>query len=100
MEYLSELLPIIIYILLIVLIILLIIIAVKAIKTLNKAELIIEDVDKKVKTLDSFFSIIDKTTDKLSAFSDRIVNIIIGVFEKIKFKKKKEDKEKENDLDE
>ena len=100
MEYLSELLPIIIYILLIVLIILLIIIAVKAIKTLNKAELIIEDLDKKVKTLDSFFSIIDKTTDKLSAFSDRIVNIIIGVFEKIKFKKKKEDKEKENDLDE
>lgn len=100
MEYLSELLPIIIYILLIVLIILLIIIAVKAIKALNKAELIIEDVDKKVKTLDSFFSIIDKTTDKLSAFSDRIVNIIIGVFEKIKFKKKKEDKEKENDLDE
>ena len=97
MEYLSELLPIIIYILLIVLIILLIIIAAKAIKAMNTVQEVVDNVDKKVKTLDGVFGLIDKTTDKLTLLSDRLVSGIIGFFEKL-FKKSKDEKiEKEND---
>lgn len=101
MEYLSELLPIIIYILLIVLIILLIIICVKSIKALNKVQEIVDNVDKKVRTFDGIFEIMDVATDKIANLSDRIINILTGVFEKVfrvKDKKnKKLEKEKEED---
>jgi uncharacterized protein YoxC len=83
MEYLSELLPIIIYILLIALIILLIIISAKLIKTLNKVEVVVDDVDKKVKTLDGIFNFIDAATDKVSLLSDRIIDAISGAVEKV-----------------
>lgn len=94
MEYLSEFLPIIIYILLIVLIILLIVIAVKAIKAINKVQEVVDSVDKKVKTLDGIFDVIDVATDKLSLLSDRIVGVIAGAFEKVfRVRKKQKDKD-------
>ena len=101
MEYLSSLLTIIIYILLIVLIILLIIIAFKVIKALNKVQDIAENVDKKVKTLDGFFSIIDLPTDKISSLSDRLINMVTGMFDRVASKKTKKtikkDKEEKKD---
>lgn len=100
MEYLSQLLPIIIYILLIALIILLIIISVKAIKALDKLQLVVDDVDKKVKTLDGLFEFIDTATDKVSFLSDRIINLLVGAVEKV-FKSSKKtkriDKEEEDE---
>ena len=97
MEYLNQLLPIIIYILLIVLIILLIIIAVKAIKAMNKAQEVIDNVDKKVKTLDGIFNAIDAATDKISLFGDKVYGAVSGLVEKIFKSKKKEDKEESKD---
>ena len=83
MEYLSELLPIIIYILLIVLIILLIIISVKGIKALDKVQVVVDNVDRKVKTLDGVFEFIDTATDKVSLLSDRIIDGISRAIEKV-----------------
>lgn len=99
MEYLSSLLPIIIYILLIVLIILLIIISIKSIKAINKFQDVVDDVDKKVKTLDGVFDLIDLATDKISLLSDRLISIITGIFERGLNKKKSSKKIKDNEED-
>ena len=99
MEYLSELLPIIIYVLLIVLIILLIIISVKGIKALDKVQDVVDNVDKKVKTLDCVFEFIDSATDRVALLSDRIINAISGAIEKV-FKSNKKTKKLEEDKDE
>ena len=97
--YLSSLLPIIIYILLIALIILLIIISAKAIKALNKVQDVVDNVDKKVKTLDGVFDVIDLATDKISLLSDRIINVIAGAIEKVFKVKEKKTKKIEEDND-
>ena len=83
MEYLSQLLPIIIYILLIALIVLLIIISIKAIKALNKVQTVVDTVDKKVHSMNGALDVIDIATDKLSTFSDKLINIIAGAIEKV-----------------
>ena len=97
MEYLSELLPIIIYVLLIVLIILLIIFSVKAIKALDKVQSVVDDVDKKVKTLDGFFNIVGLASDKISYIGDKVSNAISSGIEKIFKSKKKEEEEIEDE---
>ena len=100
-EYLSQILPIIIYILLIALIILLIIISAKAIKALNKFQVVVDDVDKKVKTLDGLFNFIDAATDRVSFLSDRFISVIVSAVEKVfkgsKKSKKIESEEEENE---
>ncbi len=96
MEYLLDYLPIIIYILLIVLIILLIVISIKVIKAMNTVQGIVEDVDDKVQTLNGFFNIIDTATDKIALLSDRMIDIITGMFHRI-FKPRKKEEEKENE---
>lgn len=97
---LGEYMPILIYILLSILIILLIIICIKVIRAMNKIELIIDDVDKKVKSLNGVFSVVDSVTDKLSLLtevvSDSIILFIKGIFKKRKNKiENKEEEENE-----
>ena len=96
MEFLSEFLPIIIYILLIVLIILLIIISIKVIKAMETVQEIVDDAQNKVQSLNGFFGIIDTVTDKIAFLSDRMIDIITGVIHKI-IKPKKKEEEKENE---
>ena len=98
MEYLSESLPIIIYILLIVLIILLIVISVKVIKAMDTVQGIVDDVDDKVQSLNGFFHIIDTATDKIALISDRMIDIITGILHKV-FKPKRKSKKKEEELE-
>ena len=101
MNFLNTFLPVVIYILLIILLIVGIIIGIKLIKTITKVDKVVDDVNTKVKTLDTFFSIIDFTTDKLSAVSDWIVDGIHSLFIKI-FKKRKKIEEEldENESEE
>ncbi len=96
MEFLNEFLPIIIYILLVVLITLLIIISFKVIKAIDTVQDIAEDVDDKVQTLNGFFHVIDGATDKIAIFSDRIIDIITGIFQRV-FKPKRKEEENENE---
>ncbi|MBR3117196.1 MAG: hypothetical protein IKF36_04905 [Bacilli bacterium] len=94
MEYLKDILPIIIYILLIILITLLIVLCIKALKTLKKVDGIVDNVDKKVRALDGLFSIVEVTIDKITAATETIIGGFVGFFESL-FKKKKIKKEED-----
>ncbi len=93
MLFLQEFLPIIIYFLLIILLIVGIILGVKAIKAIGKVEQVVDDVNKKVESLNGFFSVIDFTTDKIVSLSDKLIDLIVNGFSKLFFKKKKVKKE-------
>ena len=86
-DTLQTLLPIIIYILLIVLLIIGIVLGIKAIKLLNKADLVVDDVNNKMKSLNGLFSLIDYTTDKVVTITDKVVDGVSGFLGKI-FKNK------------
>lgn len=86
---LVELLPILINILLIILITIGIILGIKLIITIDKLNYLVEDVTKKVKTLDSIFSIFDLVSNKLTFITDKIGTIIANIIEKITNKKEK-----------
>lgn len=89
MEFLLQFLPIIIYILLIIILVIGIILGVKSIITINKVEKVVDDVNDKVQSLNGFFSLVDFTTDKLALVTDKLVDIIGGLFSKIFVGKKK-----------
>lgn len=93
-NFLTQVLPIILYLLIFVLIIFLILLVYRAIKTLAKVEKVVDDVNDKSKKLNGLFDIVDHTADGLSKFSDVIVNglttLLVGLFTKKK-KEKKED---------
>ena len=93
MLFLQEFLPIIIYFLLIILLIVGIILGVKAIKAIGKVEQVVDDVNKKVESLNGFFSVIDFTTDKIVSLSDKLIDLIVNGFSKLFFKNKKVKKE-------
>ena len=97
MYFLQELLPIIIYFLLIILLVVGIILGVKAIQALTKVEKVVDDVNKKVESLNGFFNIIDFTTDKIVAISDHVIDFLTSAFSKMFTKKKRKKKELEEE---
>jgi len=92
----TEALQIILYILGSTLLVVLIILGIKLIITMNKINLVVDDVNKKVKSLDGLFSVIDMATDKLALLSDRMVDTITLLIKKLfKPKNRKEDETNE-----
>ena len=101
MEFLLDFLPILIYILLIVILIVGIIVGVNFIKTMRKVEKVVVDVNDKVQSLNSFFQIIDFTTDKIVGLSDKMVDGVSKFISHIfKFGKNKKKKKIESDGEE
>lgn len=100
MYFLQALLPIIIYFLLIILLVISIILGVKAIKAIGKVEHVVDDVNKKVESLNGFFSIIDFTTDKIVSLSDRLVDLISLAFSKLFGRKKKNEMPENEEMEE
>ena len=90
----TEFLTILLYVLGSILLVILIILGVKLINTMNKVNVIVDDINKKVGSLDGLFSMIDMTTDKLSLLSDRLVDGITYVVKRL-FKPKNNRKEEE-----
>lgn len=88
-----EILPIILYVLGSILLVVLIILGIKLIITMNKIEDVVDDINKKVKTLNGFFSVIDFTTDKLAMLSDRVVETIATFIKKLFRRKEEENKD-------
>ncbi len=82
MEFLLQLLPIIIYILLII------ILGIKAIGTLNKIDIMIDDINEKVKSLNGFFSVLDFTADKISYLTDKAFSGISSLLSRLFMKRK------------
>lgn len=100
MDALMEFFPIIIYTLSIIIMVLLMVLIVKLIHTVDKANIILDDVEKKTKSLNGLFHVIDGVTDTLSVFTDTAVSTIVQIFGKILPKKKKRKMKKEIDEDE
>lgn len=92
----NDVLPVILYILGSILLVVLIILGIKLINTMNKIEIMVDDINKKVVSLNGLFHIIDLTTDKLALLSDKMVDGITLVVKRIfKSKKRKEEYEDE-----
>lgn len=90
----KDVLPVILYILGSISLVVLIILGVKLINTLNKIDNVVDDINKKVTSLDGLFSIIDNTTDKLALLSNRMVDGIAFIIKRLfKAKKRKEDED-------
>ena len=90
---LTDVLLILLYVLGSILLVVLIILGIKLIVTMNKIEVVVDDINKKVTSLDGLFSIIDVTTDKLSLLSDRMVDGITVLIKRIFGHKKRKDDE-------
>lgn len=86
----NEVLPVILYILGSVLLVALIVLTIKLIITMNKVEKVVDNITVKVKTLDELFNVIGLVTGKFTAITDRIVDSVALLVEKVF--KGKEDK--------
>ncbi len=96
METLSSILPIVIYILLIIFLIVAIIIGIKLVFALNKIDALVDDVTKKVHTLDRVFSVIDFASDKVAELGSSILGFFTNKVGKL-FKRKVKDMEEDED---
>ena len=94
MEMASSLLPIIFYILLSILVVFIILFVYKLTKTLDKTNLILDDVYVKVKKLDNLFEVIDRGADTINMMTNKVVDVLVGTVTKV-FKKKRKDEENE-----
>ena len=62
---------------------------------LNKAQDIVDNVETKVKAFDGIFEVIDVTTNKISSFGVKLIDIVSGAFGKVFGSKKEQIKEDE-----
>lgn len=91
MEVASNLLPIILYTLLSILVVFVIVFVYKLIGTVDKANNVLDDVEKKVHKLDNLFEVIDRSADTISTITDSILSIVPVSILKYFRKKRKDD---------
>lgn len=96
MEFLNAFLPIVIYFLLIILLTVLIIIGIKAILLMNRVNTVVDDVEKKVQSLNGLFNVLGNVSSRINAVYDRITDTAFGLVDRIFSRKKKV----EEDIDE
>lgn len=72
-DFLSEVLPLLLLLAGLVLLIVLIIIAIKLVKTMNKIDDIVDEVDEKVQSIKKVFGFIDFFNDKIASLIDRLI---------------------------
>lgn len=90
----NETLLMVIYLLLIALIIIAIIIGIKFIQTLDKVNVLVDDVSEKVKAFNKLFEVINFANERMSMITEVLINFLTTGFKKI-FKPKKMNKEDE-----
>ena len=98
--FLQSYLPVCIYILLIILLIYGIILMMRLINLIDRANVILDDVENKVSSLNGLFNLIDFTTNKVELFTDRffdISSIITSRILKSNKKRKKKNKKEEGE---
>jgi len=98
MEFLGELLPLILYFLGAVLLFVLIMLVIKLISTVEKTNALLDDIQEKSQSLDGLFDAIESVGDTISSVNMQIVTGLAGLFGKIFSRsKKKKNKEMENE---
>ncbi len=96
MEYLNEMLPIIIYFLLIVLLVVSIIVGIKLIFTITKVDELIDDVTEKLSSFDRLFNVINFTSDRFGVISETVISFITSKLKKLMKPKRKTKREDED----
>ena len=96
MEYLNEMLPIIIYFLLIVLLVVSIIVGIKLIFTITKVDELIDDVTEKLSSFDRLFNVINFATDRFGVISETVISFITSKLKKLMKPKRKTKREDED----
>lgn len=86
--------PIILYLCLIVLVIVFIVLGIKLIRILDKADIVLDEMSRKMNQVDGVFNIIDRTTSYANTIGDRIIDTIASFISNL-FKKKKGNDEDE-----
>ena len=98
MEVLGQMLPILMYILGSILLVVLIVLVIKLIQTVDRANIILDDLEQKSKSLNGIFTVVDNLSSAITVLGDRVVEgvtaMISGFFHK---RKKKQDREMEID---
>ena len=97
MEFLSELFPIILYFLGAVLLVVVIILITKLITTVDKVNILLDDIEDKSQSLNGLFDAIGKVGDTLSAANNRVTGFIAGIASKLFKQKKKRKKDIEEE---
>ena len=97
--FLQSYLPVCVNILLIILIIFVIILVLRIINFIDRANVILDDIESKVGSLNGLFNLIDFTTNKVESFTNRFFDLSSIFASRIlkSKKKRKNNKEKEND---
>ena len=96
LEFLGQVLPIILFFLGAVLLVVLIILMTNLVDTVKKINIILDDVEEKSKSLNGLFSAIESLGDTVSDVNLKMVSFIGNIAEKVmSFRKKKKKKEKE-----
>ena len=85
----SEVLPVILYILGAILLVALIVLTIKLTITIHKIDKVVDNITEKVTALDGVFSVVNAVSNKFTFITDKVVNIIYSLIEKIT--KRKED---------
>lgn len=88
-----EVLEIILYVLGSISLVALIVLIVKLINSVNRVNKLLDSVENKMKTVDQIFTVIDKVTDSLAIFSDKVADFVAGLISKL-FVRSKNSKEK------
>ena len=85
----SEVLPVILYILGAILLVALIVLTIKLTITIHKIDKVVDNITEKATALDGLFSVVNAVSNKFTFITDKVVNIIYSLIEKIT--KRKED---------
>ena len=97
MEFLGDVLPLVLYFLGAVLLGVLVILVVKLIGTVEKTNALLDDIQEKSQSLNGLFDAIESVSDTISSVNFQIVSGVTGFLSKFFSKKKKKSKVKEND---
>ncbi|MBQ8192689.1 MAG: hypothetical protein IJZ46_01275 [Bacilli bacterium] len=79
----NEVLPVVLYFLGAILLVCLIVLTIKLIIVVNKTEKVVDNITVKVKTLDELFNVIGAVTGKFTLVTEKIVDGIALLIEKI-----------------
>ncbi len=99
MEFLGQVMPILLYFLGAVLLFVIILLCLKLVDTVEKVNVLLDDIIAKSKSLDNLFGAIDSVGDTISSINLKFVNTISSIVGKL-FKRRKAKKNIEEDLEE
>lgn len=90
METASQLLPIIMYTLISILVVFIIIFVYKLTMTLDKTNILLDDIHSKVHKLDNLFDIVDKSSTIVNSVTNKVSDSILNFILKL-FRRRKDD---------